>query len=229
LARTGDPWVEVIGVKLYADGWLGPRTCALCEPFTDRPGEAGTLFMDPDRLARRVAPWAASGWTVATHAIGDRAAAAVLDAYDAVWGGDCHVAAPRIEHAQVLSIELIERMASMGVVACIQPSFATTDADAARAALGAERLRTAYAWDGLLAAGVPVITGSDYPIEDLDPLVGLARLQAGSPISAPLDPAVVLGLMTDAAAGTTTLSADPLDDTTDTAQIVVERTDPSPG
>ena len=214
MARLGDPWLEVIGVKLYADGWLGPRTCALCEPYADDPHSNGVLFLDKDALCRRIEPFAEAGWTVATHAIGDRAITEVLDAYEAVWGDDCAAVAPRIEHAQVLSTVLMERLAHLGVVACIQPGFAVSDAAAARAALGAERAEQAYDWNSLLESGARVIAGSDFPIESLSPLEGLARMVTGAGedgrrVTAPVDMATTLGLMTDAEAGTTVLSEDP--------------------
>lgn len=188
-ARLGDEWLDVIGVKFYADGWVGPRTCALTHPFDDVPGDRGVLFLSADELARRAAPFAAAGWTIATHAIGDRAMEAVLDAYEHVYGRDCRRAAPRIEHAQVLRPDLVARMMDMGVVACIQPSFAVSDAATAKRALG-ERMATAYRWSALLDAGVRVITGSDFPIESLDPHVGLRDLTTSLPAE------VALGLMT---------------------------------
>ncbi|HUR48546.1 MAG TPA: amidohydrolase family protein [Acidimicrobiales bacterium] len=216
MARLGDDWLEVIGVKLYSDGWLGPRSCALCEPYADDPDSKGVLFLDRDALCRRIEPYAEAGWTVATHAIGDRAIEAVLDAYAAVWDDDCAAAAPRIEHAQVLQPHLIERMAHLGVVACIQPGFGVTDASAVRTALGSERAKYAYNWNALLDGGARVIAGSDYPIESLSPLEGLARMVSGAGedgVQATEAVALdrVLPLMTDANAGTTVLSEDPAD------------------
>jgi predicted amidohydrolase YtcJ len=208
MAREGDERLEVEGVKFYADGWLGPRTCAVCEQFSDTD-DTGVLFLDPLTLARRAEPFALRGWTIATHAIGDRAIEAVLDAYDHIYGDDCAAAAPRIEHAQVLAPRLIERMAHMGVVACIQPGFAWQDRDTARRGLGSTRMETAYNWPLLLEAGVRVITGSDYPIDDLDPVAGLRKLAD----EMELDQA--LGLMTDASTGTTVLSHDPREDLAD--------------
>ena len=206
MLRTGDEWLEIEGIKLYADGWLGPRTCALCRPFQDSEGhEDGILFLDADTLARRAEPYAAAGWRIATHAIGDRAIEAVLDGYEKVFGDACRAAAPRIEHAQVLRPDLIARMAEMGVVACIQPSFAVSDRANAEAALG-DGWPDAYRWDRLLAAGVHVITGSDFPIETLDPLTGLRRLVDEEP-HLPAD--VAFSLLTDEEAGTTVLTADP--------------------
>jgi predicted amidohydrolase YtcJ len=221
-ARAG-PWVRAEGVKFYADGWLGPRTCAVCRDFADT-GEPGLLFLDGPALARRITPLAEDGWRIATHAIGDRAVAAVLDGYELAWGGDLAAmaaAAPRIEHASLLSAELIARMAATGVTACIQPSFAVTDAPQVAAALPPPRQELAYPWTALAAAGVTIVAGSDYPIEVLEPLVGLARLIAGrserggfgsagaAPPRSRLDPAAAFAAMTDAAAGRTWLTADP--------------------
>lgn len=181
-ARTAnDEHLAVVGVKFYADGWLGPRTCACSLPFADVEGDdRGILFLDAETLARRAEPFAAAGWGLATHAIGDRAIEACLDAYESVYGGPagCREAAPRIEHAQVLRPDLIERMASLGIVTCIQPCFAASDAESIALAL-AGRLPASYRWDLLLEAGVRVIAGSDFPIETMDPELGLQRLTQG--------------------------------------------------
>ncbi len=215
MQRTGDPWLELEGVKFYADGWLGSRTCALRRPFADEPDDTGILFLDADTLARRADPFAEAGWTIATHAIGDRAIEAVLDGYERLYGSDCAGAAPRIEHAQVLAPDLVRRMAELGVVACVQPGFGVADADTARRALGPERWEDAYRWDSLLDAGVRVLAGSDFPLAPLAPLAGLQCLltgdhpdgrRAGAPTLA-VEPA--LSIMSDAAAGAVVLSADP--------------------
>ena len=244
-ARRADcgPWLRLDGVKFYADGWLGPRTCALRADFADT-ADSGLLFTDAARLARRIAPLAARGWRIATHAIGDRAAEVVLDAYEQAFDGDLAAmaaAAPRIEHASVLSPALIARMAATGVTACIQPSFAVTDASILGPALGTARAGCAYPYDAMAAAGVPLLAGSDYPIEVLEPLVGLARLTTGrsarpgfatsdsAPARALLPAAVAFAMMTDPAAGQTLLTADPLTATADEIdQIKVAGTAPAP-
>ena len=223
-AQYAGPWVRLEGVKFYSDGWLGPRTCAVCRDFADT-GADGLLFLDGPALARRIAPLAAAGWRIATHAIGDRAVGAVLDGYELAWDRDrtaLAAAAPRIEHASLLSGELIARLAADGVTACIQPSFAVTDNAQLNPALGPARRDLAYPWAALHAAGVRIVAGSDYPIETLDPLAGLARLVRGrsdregfgTPGTAPprsrLSPLTALALMTDGEAGQTRLSGDPL-------------------
>ncbi|MBW8824976.1 MAG: amidohydrolase family protein, partial [Acidobacteria bacterium] len=148
---------------------------------------------------------------------------------------DCAAAALRIEHAQVLDDHLIERMADLGVVACIQPGFAVSDAATARRSLGRDRFDEAYRWDLLLDAGIPVIGGSDFPIEALSPLVGLQRLCTGDfedgkragAWTLPIDKA--FALMTDETCGTVTLSADPRETPEDEiAHLEVIETTPSP-
>jgi predicted amidohydrolase YtcJ len=244
-ARRADagPWVRLDGIKFYADGWLGPRTCALCEDFADA-GHRGLLFTDARGLARRIQPLAGRGWRIATHAIGDRGAQTVLDAYDLAWDHDnaaIAAAAPRLEHASVLSAELIARMAEAGVVAGIQPSFAVTDAGLLGPALGPERAARAYPWTALAAAGVPMLAGSDYPIEVFDPLVGLARLTAGragragfqsaaaAPEQALLPASVAFAIMSDPGAGRTALTADPRTARPDEIDLInVVGTEPEP-
>ena len=241
-ASSAAHWVSLDGVKFYADGWLGPRTCAMCRPFADR-GDSGLLFMDAGTLARRIEPFAGRGWRIATHAIGDRAILAVLDAYELAWGGDLaaiSTAAPRIEHASIQSSEIIARMAESGVVACIQPSFAVTDAREVRLALAPGLRGTAYPWADMASAGVRMLAGTDYPHEVIEPLVGLARLVRGraerpgfrtsarARQTSRLSLAAAFRLLTDGTAGETLLSADPRITAADIDHIEVRGTMPVP-
>jgi predicted amidohydrolase YtcJ len=224
-ARRADcgPWVRLEGIKFYADGWLVPRTCAMCQSFDDEDS-TGILFTGAAALAKRIEPFAAAGWRIATHAIGDRAVEAVLDGYELVWGGDRRAlaaASPRIEHGSVLSAELGSRIADLGVAVCIQPSFAVTDAAEVPVALGAERSALAYPWASLAALGTRMLAGTDYPIEVMEPLVSLARLVNGrsarpgfqtdgaAPAHSRLAADLALAISTDPRAGSTLLSADP--------------------
>lgn len=211
--RTDDPDIDIAGVKFYADGWVGPRTCALCAPFDDvHPIDDGVLFWEPLPLARAAAPLAEAGWTIATHAIGDRAVIAVLDAYEMIFDGDKEAAlanGARIEHAQVLSRAIIDRFADQGITACIQPSFASSDRLSGPAALGDERWKRSYDWAGLVKSGARVICGSDYPIETLDPLIGLRDLNTPITRGSQLDVKTAYELMTDESVGITTLNTDP--------------------
>ncbi len=204
MAKFGDPALEIAGVKFYADGWLTSRTCAVSEPFDDEPHNDGVLFMDSVALARRAAPFAEQGWQIATHAIGDRAVESVLDAYQMIYGEDCASHAPRIEHCSIVSDDLMSRIAAMGVVVCLQPSFAPHDKDDVSRALGSRAVYT-YQWKAMYEREIKLLSGSDYPIESQDPLMGLRDLTDGDSLTL----AQALEIMTHKDAGTVTLSDDP--------------------
>lgn len=170
---SGGPWVKILGVKLYSDGWLGPRSAALREPYADRPYD-GLAFLDLETATAQVRRARELGFNVTTHAIGDRGLDITLRAYEAA--GARPADRYSVEHAQVLSDDLIGRMRALGVIASIQTSFATTDQRFAEKALGAERAARAYAWRTLDMRGVRLAGGSDYPVEQLAPLWGLQRI-----------------------------------------------------
>jgi predicted amidohydrolase YtcJ len=159
------------GIKVYADGALGSRGAALLEPYSDDPGNRGLTITDRKELERVASAALKSGWQVAVHAIGDRANREVLDAYAAA--GVTPAARFRIEHAQVVAPEDFARFGKMGVIASMQPTHATSDMPWAEARLGPARARGAYAWRSMIVAGAHLAAGSDFPVEEVSPLLGL--------------------------------------------------------
>lgn len=160
-------------VKVYADGALGSRGAALLEDYSDDPHNQGLLFRSPEDLERTVVQAMACGLQVNTHAIGDRGNRVVLDAYEAAiaatgGGPGRH----RVEHAQVVDLDDIERFSRLGVIASVQPTHATSDMPWAETRVGPDRVRGAYAWRRLVDAGARLALGSDFPVERVDPLLG---------------------------------------------------------
>jgi predicted amidohydrolase YtcJ len=163
--------LTVRSIKLMADGALGSRGAALLAPYSDDPGNTGLLILgkaDIERVAREAA---AHGFQVNTHAIGDRANRVVLEAYAAALGGK-NDHRFRIEHAQVVAPEDFPLFAGYSIVASIQATHATSDMRWAEARLGPRRVQGAYAWRRFLDLGVTVANGSDFPVEEPDPLRG---------------------------------------------------------
>ena len=168
--------LTVRAVKLYADGALGSRGAALIEPYTDDPGNRGITMQSSSVLEALVQSAVKAGFQVCTHAIGDRANAQVLDAYeraihDAGPGKDLRL---RIEHAQVLAPVDIPRFARLGVIPSMQPTHCTSDMPWAGERLGPVRAQLAYAWRALRDAGSIIPAGSDFPVERPSPLLGFA-------------------------------------------------------
>ena len=166
--------LQMRGVKFLIDGALGSRGAALAEDYSDDPGNRGLVLIEPARFARLLERAQGCGLQVATHAIGDRGNRMVLDAYARVLEprtADDH--RWRIEHAQIMALEDIPRFASLGVVASMQPTHATSDMPWAEARVGAGRIAGAYAWRRFADAGVRLALGSDFPVESPDPRLGL--------------------------------------------------------
>lgn len=165
--------LEMRAVKLYADGALGSRGAALLADYADEPGNRGLLVEASERLAAIIRRAAGCGVQPAVHAIGDRANRAVLDAYASLAPEQRKALRPRVEHAQVVDPDDIPRFAELGVIASMQPTHATSDMPWAEKRIGASRLRGAYAWRRFLDSGAALALGSDFPVERVDPLLGL--------------------------------------------------------
>lgn len=174
LYRHANGRLQMRGVKLYIDGALGSRGAALLADYSDAHGQRGLLVTQPAAFEAAVRKADGCGVQVATHAIGDRGNRIVLDTYARVLGdrasGDHRW---RVEHAQIVALTDIPRFAALHLIASMQPTHATSDMPWAAQRLGAERLAGAYAWQRFLDAGVRLALGSDFPVESVDPRLGL--------------------------------------------------------
>ncbi|HMF56570.1 MAG TPA: amidohydrolase [Pyrinomonadaceae bacterium] len=79
----------------------------------------------------------------------------------------------RIEHAQVVAPADFPRFRDLGVIASMQPSHAISDKRWAQARLGEARAEGAYAWHTMMSLGVHVPFGTDWPVEPINPYLGL--------------------------------------------------------
>jgi len=164
---------QMRGVKFFADGALGSRGARLYADYDDAPGTRGLWVTDPDALARGVDAAVAHGWQVAIHAIGDAGVGAVLDAYLAAEAKHPGEHRLRVEHLQILAPDDLPRLVKSHAIASMQPTHATSDMPWAEARIGPKRILGAYAWRTVLDAGVPLAFGSDFPVEQVSPLLGL--------------------------------------------------------
>jgi predicted amidohydrolase YtcJ len=166
---------ELRAIKLFIDGAMGSRGGLLFEPYHDDPGNKGLMLIDPKVLEATTAAALRHGWQVATHAIGDRGNALVLDAYAAALKAVPSARDPRlrIEHAQVVRKEDVPHFAALGIIASMQPSHASDDMRWADARLGPGRVDGAYAWRWFFDEKVRMAFGSDFPVEIVNPFWGI--------------------------------------------------------
>jgi hypothetical protein len=168
---AGDPMLHTGFLKGFMDGSLGSRTAALKAPYSDDAGNTGLPQYTQAQLNKMVVERAQAGFQIGFHAIGDKAAAMALDAFDQP--GVSHAARNRIEHAQVVDPADIPRFKKLGIIASMQPNHLLTDMNWAEARLGPKRAAYSYAWKAFLDAGVPLAFGTDYPVEPITPFRGL--------------------------------------------------------
>jgi len=173
------PWLydgrlRMAGVKLYSDGALGSRGAWLKQPYKDKAGEKGLAFLSDATLKNLMSRAAMDGFQVAVHAIGDAANAQLLDAIEELAGTYTGDRRWRVEHAQIVDTADLPRFGRNGIIASMQPVHQTSDWRMAEARMGMERLGGAYAWRSMLANGVPLAFGSDFPVEHPNPFAGLA-------------------------------------------------------
>lgn len=166
----GQLWVRA--VKLYADGAMGSRGAALLEPYSDDANNTGLLLSAPAHIQEVAEAGLKAGFQINTHAIGDRGNRVVLDAYEKAL--DKTPTANhrfRVEHAQILHQDDIPRFAQLGVIPSMQASHQTSDMYWIGKRLGPTRLYGAYPWQTLLQTGVVIPNGSDFPVEEVNPLI----------------------------------------------------------
>jgi predicted amidohydrolase YtcJ len=173
----GSPRVRTGAIKSYTDGSIGGRTARLSEPYADagqeednKSEQRGEWVVPPADLAELVERVDDAGLQMTTHAIGDAAIEATLDAYEGT-SGERH----RIEHVEVLTDDLIERLAASSAVVSVQPNFlkwAREDGLYAER-LGDDRRRASNQFRTLADRGVELAFGSD--CMPLDPLFGIAQ------------------------------------------------------
>ena len=161
--------LNVRSFKMYGDGALGSRGACMHKPYSDKPDQYGALlapFPQLNDVARQIA---ASKFQLNTHAIGDSANTVILKIYAKALAGTKD-RRWKIEHAQVLQ-EVDFDYFKFGIIPSVQPTHATSDMYWAEDRLGKERLKNAYAYKKLLQKAGTIALGTDFPVEEVNPML----------------------------------------------------------
>lgn len=117
------------------------------------------------------------GFQIAIHTIGDKANRIVVNLYKKLlkeFPRNDH--RHRIEHASLLTEDVIEDMREIGIIASCQPTFIYSESNWLDKRLGKDRCKYLYPFKSIVDAGVVLAAGSDCPVEDPNPLLGLYNL-----------------------------------------------------
>jgi predicted amidohydrolase YtcJ len=161
--------LNVRSFKVYADGALGSRGAALKAPYSDLKSHRGEFITPKDSLEKLAYMLSKTPFQMNTHAIGDDANRTILEAYNKalIFSNDPRW---RIEHAQVIDtadISLFNRK----IIPSVQPTHATSDMYWAEERIGSSRLDGAYAYKKLLDMSGRISLGTDFPVEEVSPLL----------------------------------------------------------
>ena len=175
----GDDRLHIGHLKYFADGGMGARTAWMLEPYLD--AEYGMPLGSIDELRQKIAAAEKSGLAVIVHAIGDRTNREVITVLEQLAELRRRTEAQsfmppalshRIEHAQMIRSEDIQRLAGLKVAACVQPHNMILDINMIEESVGPLG-RYTYAYKEMIDAGIPVLFSSDAPVCDPSPLVGI--------------------------------------------------------
>ena len=161
--------LNVRSVKVYVDGALGSRGALLIDDYSDRKGYKGIIRTPIDSVNNLAFRLAGTKFQMNTHAIGDKANRIVLNAYrDALF--DFRDPRWRIEHAQVIAKEDFD-LFNTKIIPSVQPTHATSDMYWLNERIGPIRAKYAYAYKELLDKSQIIAFGTDFPVEDISPIM----------------------------------------------------------
>jgi predicted amidohydrolase YtcJ len=161
--------LNVRSVKVYVDGALGSRGALLINDYSDRAGFKGIIRTPVDSINNLAFKLAGTGFQMNTHAIGDQANRIVLNAYrNALY--DYRDPRWRIEHAQVVAKEDFD-LFNPKIIPSVQPTHATSDMYWLNDRIGSTRAKFAYAYKELFEKSKVIAFGTDFPVEDISPIM----------------------------------------------------------
>jgi len=174
IEEYGHHLLSVRSIKLFFDGALGSRGAAFFKPYEDDPENTGLLRITPEYIHEISKAALEANMGVNTHCIGIRGNRLCLEAYaQALKENPKQDHRFRIEHAQIVEKEDIEKFVSLGVIPSMQPTHCTSDMYFVKDRIGEERAKGAYAWRWFIDAGLTIPCGSDFPVESNNPLLGI--------------------------------------------------------
>jgi predicted amidohydrolase YtcJ len=172
-----DSKFKVGTLKLFLDGTFGAKTACMWEPFSDEPDSCGFCVVDEEELYEKMKVAHNKGFQVAIHVIGDKGNRICVDLYKRLlteFPRENH--RHRIEHASMLTDDVLKDMSELGLIASCQPPFINSEYMWLEKRIGKKRCKYTYPMKSIIEAGIMLISGSDCPVEDPNVIMGLHAL-----------------------------------------------------
>ncbi len=164
-------------LKLFLDGTFGAQTACMYEPFTDDPQKCGFCVVDLEEIYQKMKVAHDLGFQIGIHVIGDKGNRIAVNLFKRLLEESPRTDhRHRIEHASMLTDDIIRDMKELGIIASCQPSFINSEYTWLEKRLGKERCKYTYPMKSIIDAGVTLISGSDCPVESPSVIMGLHAL-----------------------------------------------------
>ncbi len=155
------------GIKIFGDGTFGACTAYLYEPFSNSPEDSGFMVTDKETIYKIAKETAELGFQVTCHSIGDKSNRLIVDIYRDIINelklGKSNKF--RIEHASLLTDDVIKDAAKLDIIFVCQPSFINSEYTWLEGRLGPKRIKRVYPFRAIIDAGVVLVGASDAPVE----------------------------------------------------------------
>ncbi|MFX1437454.1 MAG: amidohydrolase [Promethearchaeota archaeon] len=164
-------------LKLFLDGTFGAKTAFMWEPFSDAPDSCGFCVVNENEIYEKMKFAHTNGFQIAIHVIGDKGNRICVDLYKTLlteFPREDH--RHRIEHASMLTDDVLKDMKDLGIIASCQPPFINSEYNWLEKRLGKKRCKYTYPMKSIIDAGIILISGSDCPVEDPNVIMGLHAL-----------------------------------------------------
>lgn len=168
-----DDYLSKGPLKMFKDGTIGTRSALLDRDYEDDPGNRGTATFANEQLYELARLAADNNMQIITHCIGNQAISDVLDIYERVMPKEGNRFRNTINHCQLMTRPLMERMGRLGISAACQPIFLNSDLHSLKTRISNDFARTSNAYRSMLKLLPSLAFGTDAPIEDSNPFPSL--------------------------------------------------------
>jgi predicted amidohydrolase YtcJ len=162
--NDGDAKLKIGPVKCFLDGSLGSQTAYMKNSFPFQ----GLLTMSESEFKETVMLANSKGIQVAVHAIGSGAVNIALRVFK---DASNPLLRNRIEHLQFIDENDLNLLRITPFIASMQPTHAISDYHLYKKFMSS--FRYAYAWRTVKNASKIIAFGSDAPVEDANPILGI--------------------------------------------------------
>ncbi len=191
--------VKTHAVKLMLDGVMEGGTAAQLEPYVGL-GHSGALFVSPEQLRKSLIELDSAGMQVKMHGYGRLAVREGLTAIAAAAKANGFLGRRHhIDHLAQVHPDDYSRFKETRTVAGFSPYWAMPNSyeiELALPMLGDERWQQSYPIKSIEQAGATVVSGSDWPVSDMNPFLaiatGISRIDPMNPERKPLNEAEVV-------------------------------------